>query len=66
MVADDPETFTNGYIDIYPSGKTQYSKQIPVGGQPTEIALGSVSLSCTLPTLDITITTAVHRSPGRA
>ena len=58
VVADDPETFTNGYIDIYPSGKTQYSKQIPVGGNRLKLLSGSVSLSCTLPTLDITITTA--------
>ena len=40
VVADDPLSFTNGYVDIFPSGKTQYWKRIAVGGQPFEIAFG--------------------------
>ncbi|HEY2473586.1 MAG TPA: hypothetical protein VGI19_02175 [Candidatus Cybelea sp.] len=40
VVADDPLNFLSGYVDIYPRGKTQYSKQINVGPQPFQIAFG--------------------------
>jgi len=40
LVADDPLSFTTGYLDIYPPGATQYSKQIDVGPQPFEIMFG--------------------------
>jgi DNA-binding beta-propeller fold protein YncE len=40
LVADDPLSFTTGYVDIYPPGKTSFSKQIAVGPQPFEIAFG--------------------------
>jgi DNA-binding beta-propeller fold protein YncE len=40
LVADDPLSFTTGYVDIYPPGQTQYSKQITVGPQPFQITFG--------------------------
>jgi DNA-binding beta-propeller fold protein YncE len=40
LVADDPLSFTNGYIDIYPPGQTQYSQQITVGPQAFQITFG--------------------------
>jgi DNA-binding beta-propeller fold protein YncE len=40
LVADDPLSLTNGYVDVYPPGETQYSQQITVGPQPFEIAFG--------------------------
>jgi DNA-binding beta-propeller fold protein YncE len=40
LVADDPLSFTTGFVDIYPPGKTSFSKQITVGPQPFEIAFG--------------------------
>lgn len=40
LVADDPLSFTNGYVYVYPPSKTQYSKEIAVGAQPFQIAFG--------------------------
>lgn len=40
LVADDPFSFTTGYLDIYPPGSKQYSEQIVVGPQPFQITFG--------------------------
>lgn len=41
LVADDPLSFTTGFVDVYPPGATKYSQQIKVGPQPFQINFGS-------------------------
>jgi hypothetical protein len=41
VVANDTLNFVQGYIQIYPAGQTQYTKQIAVGPQPFELTFGT-------------------------
>ncbi|MBV8067307.1 MAG: hypothetical protein JO113_04965 [Candidatus Eremiobacteraeota bacterium] len=40
VVANDTLNFVQGYIQIYPPGQTQYSKQFSAGPQPFELTFG--------------------------